>query len=100
MSPYAPDEYVPLIDCIMRNENPPTAAGACLKSLNIHTTTAEKVEACAGSDEGSQLLHDIGVETKNLDPKLNFVPWVLFNNVSVIRSLIVFSPFLNLFTID
>merc|ERR1712142_952655 len=76
-----PKEYVPLIDCIMGSTNPPSATVACLTKLNIRTTTAEKVETCAQSDQGSQLLHNIGVETKSLDPAMTFVPWVLFNKV-------------------
>ena len=32
-------------------------------------------------NEGSTLLHDIGVETKGLDPPLRTVPWTLFNEV-------------------
>ena len=67
----------------MGSENPPTAAGACLTKLDIKTTTSEKVNACAQSDEGSQLLHAVGVETKELVPTLNFVPWVLFNKVYI-----------------
>ena len=33
-------------------------------------------------NEGATLLHDIGVETKDLDPPLYGVPWTLFNGVS------------------
>ena len=65
----------------MGSTDPPTAAGDCLNKLDVKTTTAEKVELCATSDEGSELLHTIGVETKDLDPALNFVPWVLFDKV-------------------
>jgi hypothetical protein len=60
----------------------PDAVRDCLADLDISTTTAEDVTECAHSDEGSNLLHKNGVETKNLDPELNFVPWVLFNNVN------------------
>ena len=77
-----PKEYVPMIDCMMRSPNPPTATGACLSSLGISTTTLDKVEDCSKSDEGSNLLHTIGIETKDLNPPLNYVPWMLFNNVS------------------
>eukprot|EP00092_Neocalanus_flemingeri_P025592 GFUD01027745.1.p1 GENE.GFUD01027745.1~~GFUD01027745.1.p1 ORF type:complete len:210 (+),score=58.98 GFUD01027745.1:11-640(+) len=80
-----PEENVPLIHCFMsqiyEGATAPEAAEGCLSTLEITTTTNEKVEECAESDEGSNLLHDLGVETKNLDPKLYFVPWVLFNDV-------------------
>ena len=35
-----------------------------------------------GSDHGSELLHDIGVDTGNLEPPLDYVPWIIFNDVS------------------
>jgi len=74
------EEIVPLIDCLMGSKFPPTAAEECLAELNISTTTTANVNGCAETDEGSNLLHEIGVETKALDPKLYFVPWVLFND--------------------
>ena len=59
----------------------PNAVADCLADLDINTTTAEEVTECANSDEGFNLLHQLGVETKNLDPELYFSPWVLFNDV-------------------
>ena len=52
-----PEEFVPLIDCLMGARSPPSAAAACLDRLDISTTTAEEVNECAQSDEGSNLLH-------------------------------------------
>ena len=75
-----PEEYVPLINCLMPNRSTPNAVADCLADLDINTTTAEEVTVCAYSDEGSNLLHEHGVETNNLDPKLYFIPWVLFND--------------------
>ena len=60
----------------------------CFADLEITTTTAEKVLECAESDEGSDLLHELGIETKNLDPELYFVPWLLFNDVGIILPLL------------
>ena len=77
-----PEEYVPLITCLM--EIPafdPQAAVDCLENLEISSTTAEAITECAMTDEGSNLLHDVGVETQNLDPAMYFVPWFLFNDV-------------------
>ena len=81
------DEYVPLISCMMASDDPPTAADVCLDEMEITSTTPDNIAACAQSDEGSNLLHDIGVETENLDPSLYFVPWILFNDVIVIALL-------------
>ena len=78
-----PSEYVPLINCVMGSDFPPDSADVCLEMLDITTTSPDLVRACVDSDEGSNLLHDIGVETKNLDPSLTGVPWILFNDVSL-----------------
>ena len=76
-----PLELVPLINCIMGADFPPDSADICLEMLDITTTSPERVKECVDSTEGSNLLHEIGVETKNLDPPLTGVPWILFNDV-------------------
>ena len=88
-----PAEYVPLINCLMDSRGAANAAADCLADLDISTTTAEEVNECANSDEGSNLLHEYGIETKNLDPKLYFVPWIIFNDVIIVYSFL----FKNLF---
>merc|ERR1719186_55266 len=75
-----PEEYVPLISCIMAADYPPTAAQQCIPDLGISTTDYDTVKKCATSVEGQNLLHDIGVETHALDPALYFVPWILFHD--------------------
>ena len=75
-----PTEYVPLISCIMSSQFPPLAADVCLAEVGVVTTSPDQVSTCAQSDEGSQLLHNIGVETLSLDPPLYFVPWIIFND--------------------
>ena len=77
-----PAEFVPLINCVMGSEFPPEAADVCLEMLGITTTSPDLVRACVDTDQGSNLLHDIGVETKNLEPSLTGVPWIVFNDVS------------------
>ena len=78
-----------MINCLMDSRGAVNASADCLADLDISTTTAEEVNKCANSDGGSNLLHEYGIETKNLDPKLYFVPWILFNDV------IVFSLFIS-----
>ena len=77
-------EYVPLINCMMGSDFPPDSADVCLEMLDITTTSPDRVRECVDSDEGSNLLHDVGVETKSLDPSLTGVPWILFNDVNEI----------------
>jgi len=76
--PYAKD-HVPLINCLMRTHTEPEPAlAACMEEIGCNCIP-DFVLACAADDEGSSLLHDLGVETHGLDPPLTFVPWVLFN---------------------
>ena len=65
----------------MASSNPPTAASKCVTDLGIQATSGAKIEACAASEHGESLLHDIGVKTDLLDPELNYVPWLTFNDV-------------------
>ena len=67
-------EHIPLINCIMGAEFPPTSADLCLETTGVTTT-------CAESEDGADLLHDLGVETHSLEPPLTGVPWLLFNGV-------------------
>ena len=38
---------------------------------------------CSNGDEGIELHHQNGVETENLVPEHEYVPWVTFNHVSL-----------------
>jgi len=75
-----PEEYVPLISCIMAADFPLTAAEKCLHKLGITTTKPDTVKKCATSAEGQNLHHEIGVETHALQPPLTYVPWIIFND--------------------
>ena len=83
LTPQVPDpsEHIPLINCIMGDEFPPTAATLCLETTEVTATSPEAVLACAQSEDGAELLHDLGVETQGLDPPLTGVPWLLFDGV-------------------
>ena len=73
---------MPLIHCIMASPSPPDAAAKCLSGLGIVTTSAARIEQCAASARGEALLHEVGIRTQTLDPPLDFVPWLTFNDVS------------------
>jgi len=81
--PYDASTVVPLIDCLMRTHTrPDPAVGACLAELGLDVSP-EAIMDCANGDQGSELLHALGVETHSLDPELWFVPWILFNGEMV-----------------
>merc|ERR1712158_28118 len=81
--PYDARTAVPLIDCLMRTHTrPDPAVGPCLAELGLDVPP-EAIMDCAAGDQGSELLHALGVETHDLDPALYFVPWILFNGEMV-----------------
>ena len=76
-----PQEYVPLITCLMDSQFPPDAAGECIADLGTDSITVKEVEDCVESEAGSALLYINGLRTKSLEPSLTFVPWLLYNDV-------------------
>ena len=95
-----PQEYVPLITCLMDSEFPPDAAGECIADLGTESITVKEVEDCTNSDAGSALLYINGLRTKSLEPTLTFVPWLLYNDVistSHSYSLIMIAPIVGLY---
>ena len=56
-----------------------------MAAADITEVTFEEVDKCHSSAEGENLLHDIGVETANLDPPLYFIPWILLDEVKPSR---------------
>ena len=75
------ERQVPLINCMMASQHPPPPTDHCLHSLGITLPSTEDVEMCGDGMEGSVLLHNIGLETHGLQPRLTSVPWILFNDV-------------------
>merc|ERR1712109_218445 len=43
----------------------------------------DRILGCANGGEGADLLFELGVETKSLDPPLLWVPWTTFNGVYI-----------------
>jgi len=69
----------PLMICVVNyGSTSLQAAEQCLASTTTSSITAVDVEECM-MNEGGELLHSLGVETKELDPPPYGVPWTLFN---------------------
>ena len=52
-----------------------------MEETRIDHPSTSQVNMCANSKEGQKFLHNIGMETKALNPTLYFVPWITFNGV-------------------
>jgi len=78
-----PTELVPFMECLVKTHTKPDwGLASCADSLELEIQT-EEILACANGEEGSDLLVELGVETKNLDPPLLWVPWTLFNGAYI-----------------
>ncbi len=67
--------------CIMGSESPEYATDECMEQVGITDPSYSEVAQCQTSAEGEQLLHDLGVATKSLNPELTWVPWITINEV-------------------
>merc|ERR1712107_145182 len=73
---------VPLLNCVMAGSPASlTQVEFCNDDIETKLDMTELYQ-CINLD-GPDLLHEVGVETFNLQPRLTSVPWTLFNNVFV-----------------
>ncbi|XP_066946306.1 gamma-interferon-inducible lysosomal thiol reductase-like isoform X1 [Macrobrachium rosenbergii] len=77
---YLPDEgdLVDFSHCVMDQYTGLTAGRPCADRLGIDYTA---LEACVQSHEGGRLLHEVGIKQSTLLPRLNYVPWILIDDV-------------------
>ena len=52
----------------------------CVASAGMDWFT---IEQCAYGYEGNELLHTAGFKTEQLNPALNWVPWIVLNGVGI-----------------
>lgn len=64
----------------MENFNVPFETGALECALK-HSVDYNKLKVCADNQLGNSLLYISGEKTNDLDPKLNYVPWITVNNL-------------------
>lgn len=71
--------WFPFVACIeMSDSYPAQSAPKCAKQFGIDYAT---ILQCTKSDLGNQLEHQMAVETDNLNPPHDAVPWVTLNGV-------------------
>jgi hypothetical protein len=63
---------------MLKTRNPPSIGEECIAELNLDVSIDDLAE-CLNTNLGSVLLHDYGVETKDQDPRINYVPWIIIN---------------------
>jgi len=74
------EQLVPLLHCIEAAPYPPNYPEKCINQTGLQPSLIQSMSDCV-TTIGPDLYHQIGVETKALDPPLTFVPWITFNGV-------------------
>ena len=54
-----------------------------MDSKDVTSPTFEEVEECANGDEGNKIFAQFGREISHLNPPHKYVPWIVFNDVSI-----------------
>ncbi|XP_042892799.1 gamma-interferon-inducible lysosomal thiol reductase-like isoform X2 [Penaeus japonicus] len=72
------EQYMSFANCIMADLVGTAAGPKCAEESGVDYT---RVEDCFNSVEGQQLQHEVGVKQEKLDPPLDYVPWILINEV-------------------
>ncbi|XP_076059904.1 gamma-interferon-inducible lysosomal thiol reductase-like [Oratosquilla oratoria] len=65
------------IMCLLSSNYPPNAGAKCATQVNKDW---HPIENCINGLEGQELLHQVGVQQQQLNPKLYFVPWIIVND--------------------
>uniref|UniRef100_A0A7E4VZI8 Gamma interferon inducible lysosomal thiol reductase n=1 Tax=Panagrellus redivivus TaxID=6233 RepID=A0A7E4VZI8_PANRE len=65
-----PNSFMPIISCIQGEANLDSAIEKC---------KLEYLRECASGPQGRALLAEAGLKTRELDPKMTFVPWVVLD---------------------
>ncbi|XP_064095771.1 gamma-interferon-inducible lysosomal thiol reductase-like [Macrobrachium nipponense] len=73
-----PDTFVDFSICLMSSIFPPVVGEICAAHVGVAWSP---IDACAGSVEGQQLLHESGVRQNSLDPVPDYIPWIIINDV-------------------
>ncbi|RXG73040.1 Gamma-interferon-inducible-lysosomal thiol reductase [Armadillidium vulgare] len=64
--------------CVMGASYPPSSAVNCSELVKI---SPDVITGCANSTEGENLLHEVGVYQGQQDPAVEYVPWVIINDI-------------------
>ncbi|EYC38700.1 hypothetical protein Y032_0701g1651 [Ancylostoma ceylanicum] len=72
-----PDKIVPIINCIQGKGNLDDAMRSCI--TNNALLNEQQMRDCATGPRGRRLLALAGSRTASLQPRLDFVPWIVIN---------------------
>lgn len=64
------------IICTVSTKDPLSAGPKCAENLKVDFAP---VLSCYSSVEGDTLIYNYGLQTDNLNPPHQYVPWILFN---------------------
>ena len=56
-------------------------AQSTFRCCSLHDISFDKIETCAKSALGNSLLYGAGVLTHSLTPRVNWIPWLVIDNI-------------------
>ncbi|XP_047482271.1 gamma-interferon-inducible lysosomal thiol reductase-like [Penaeus chinensis] len=72
------ETYVDFTLCLMSGFYPPIEGEKCAERVEVEW---QPIDNCSQSVEGEQLLHEAGLEQGLLDPRPDWMPWIIFNDI-------------------
>ncbi|XP_047478942.1 gamma-interferon-inducible lysosomal thiol reductase-like [Penaeus chinensis] len=72
------ETYVDFTLCLMSGFYPPIEGEKCAERVEVEW---QPIDNCSQSVEGEQLLHEAGLEQGLLDPRPDWMPWIILNDV-------------------
>ncbi|XP_026673331.1 gamma-interferon-inducible lysosomal thiol reductase [Ceratina calcarata] len=73
---------VALVGCAMASRYPPSSVPGCANDVGLSEKTRKSIDSCIAGSLSKELLVANGEKTKELDPKLSFVPTITINGVT------------------
>lgn len=76
-------KWMGYVECLAQDLGKLRKGTVVHECASSHGLSADALQKCAEGDKGAALEADAGKETTSLNPKLNFVPWIVVNGAPI-----------------
>ncbi len=76
-------KWMGYVECLAKDLGKLRAGTIVDECASSHGLSADALQKCAEGDRGAMLEADAGKKTTSLNPKLNFVPWIVVNGAPI-----------------
>lgn len=70
--------HLSFINCMESYFRPSRAGSMCARRSSVDYS---EILDCVNGPDGNEYMHEMAVATRSLNPRLNFVPWIVVNDV-------------------